>query len=492
VVLPVDARNEAVSADAANPGARKGLSLSAKLLWLTVAFVMIAEVLVFVPSVSNFRHNWLEERVSAAQIASLAAEAAPDKQLPESLRKELLETAQVQAVALKRDETRRLILAPDRALAIDAHIDLRDTSPVRLILDAFATYSHPEPRTIRVVGQPGFRGGEFIEVVMNEAPLRAAMVQFGLNILGLSIVISLITAALVYFALNALFVAPVRRLSAAMARFGEAPEDPARVVAPSTRGDEIGMAERRLARMQLELAETLNQKTRLATLGLAVAKINHDLRNMLSTAQLLSDRLGESRDPMVQKFAPKLIAALDRAIRLCGDSLKYGAAREAPPRRSRFALRPLAEEVGESLGLAEGSGVRFVIEAPADVEIEADRDQLFRVLSNLARNGRDAVVGENGLGRGEVVLSAERAKGGVAIVLRDTGPGLPEKARAHLFEPFHGSQRAGGTGLGLAIAAELVAAHQGAIALVDNEGGATFEIIIPDQAIDLSRRRRAG
>lgn len=468
------------------------MSLSAKLLLLTVVFVMIAEILVFVPSVANFRYNWLMERVNAAQIASLAAEASPDKQVPEALRRELLETAQVQAVALKRDRSRRLILAPDGPIGIDEYFDLRTTSAIGLMWDALGVFARPSPRTIRVIGKTGFRGGEFVEVVMSEAPLRAAMMQFAFNILALSIFISLITSALVYVALNALFVRPIRRLSANMLRFGEAPEDPSRVVSTSERGDEIGMAERRLAQMQIELADMLNQKSRLATLGLAVAKISHDLRNMLSTAQLISDRLSASKDPMVQRFAPKLLAALDRAIRLCGDSLKYGAAHEPGPRRTRFHLSPLAEEVGESLGLAEGSGVRFEIEMRSDIEIEADRDQIFRVLSNLARNGHDAVIGENRLGRGEIVLSAERAKGGVTIQVRDTGPGVPEKAQAHLFDPFQGSTRPGGTGLGLAIAAELVEAHQGEIALIDNEGGATFEIRIPDKVIDLSRRRRAS
>jgi signal transduction histidine kinase len=70
----------------------------------------------------------------------------------------------------------------------------------------------------------------------------------------------------------------------------------------------------------------------------------------------------------------------------------------------------------------------------------------------------------------------------VTIDVRDNGPGLPEKARAHLFQAFQGSARQGGTGLGLAVAHELVAAHGGSIRLMETERGTQFRIEIPDRA----------
>ena len=87
---------------------RRGVGLSAKLLFLTLIFVMLAGVLIFVPSVANFRVNWLNDRLTAAQLAALAAEAVPGGVVPEALRAELLRTAQVRAVALKRSRERRL------------------------------------------------------------------------------------------------------------------------------------------------------------------------------------------------------------------------------------------------------------------------------------------------------------------------------------------------------------------------------------------------
>ena len=79
----------------------------------------------------------------------------------------------------------------------------------------------------------------------------------------------------------------------------------------------------------------------------------------------------------------------------------------------------------------------------------------------------------------------------VVIEVSDTGPGFSEKARAHLFEAFQGSTRAGGTGLGLAIAAELVRAHGGEIRLVEGTIGATLRLTIPDRAVDLAAHRGA-
>jgi signal transduction histidine kinase len=463
--------------------------LSAKLLLLTILFVMLAEVLVFVPSVSNFRRQWLMERMAAAQIAALAAEAAPGGQLPSTLRNELLEQAKVKAIAVKRADSRILIIEMDMAADIDASYDLRHASWLTLIADALMVYVAPDDRIIRVVGEPGFDEGEFIEVVMGEAPLKAAMIRYGLDILGLSILISIITAALVYLSLDALLVKPMTKLTWNIVRFSERPEDPSRIINPSSRRDEIGTAERELSSMQRELAETLSQKTRLAALGLAVSKISHDLRNMLSSAQLLSDRLITVKDPTVQRLVPKLIASLDRAIRLCARTLDFGQAQETPPRRQRFELAPLVTEVGDSLGLPRPKLIGWSVDIEEALEVDADRDQLFRVLSNLCRNAVQALESLDEAA-GEIVVAARREGSVTVIEVADTGPGVPERARAHLFKAFQSVARKGGTGLGLAIAAELVQAHGGNLTLLDTEGGAIFRVTIPDLVVELDHARR--
>jgi hypothetical protein len=342
---------------------------------------------------------------------------------------------------------------------------------------------------MRVVG-PAPMGGDFLEIVMDEAPLRQAMRRFSINIMLLSFVISGITATLVYFALHYLLVRPMRRLTANMMKFRDDPENPARVITVSGRNDEIGLAERELAAMQQDLASMLQQKSRLASLGLAVSKINHDLRNLLTSAQLFSEGLTSLPDPRVQRFAPKLMRALERAIAFCQSTLSYGRAQEPPPDRKPVALEPLVEEVHETLGLAE-SQIGWVAAIERGLIVDADPDQLLRVLINLTRNAVQALEtrAPNDPARDQVRITGRR-EGGVAVIeVSDTGPGFPAMAREHLFEPFQSSARSGGTGLGLVIAAELVQAHGGEIMLIEGTIGATFRFTIPDRAVELDAHR---
>jgi signal transduction histidine kinase len=374
--------------------------------------------------------------------------------------------------------------------AVSHEIDMRDMSWHRAIVDAFDTLVCTDADVMRVVG-PAPMGGEFVEIVLDEAPLRKAMVNFSIRILILSLIISAITAALVYLALHRLLVRPMRRMTANMVAFRADPENPARIMAASERSDEIGTAERELAAMQLDLASLLQQKNHLAALGLAVSKINHDLRNLLSSAQLFSERLAKISDPHVQRFAPKLMVALERAIAFCQSTLSYGRVQEPPPDRRLIPLDPLVEDVRETLGLDVEGRVRWVAAVERGLTVDADPDQLFRILLNLTRNAMQALETRDAKdpGRDQIRVTGRR-EGAVAVIeVSDTGPGLSEKARAHLFEAFQGSTRTGSVGLGLAIVAELVRAHGGEIRLVEGTIGATFRLSIPDRAVDLDTRR---
>jgi signal transduction histidine kinase len=468
----------------------RDLGLPAKLLLLTAAFVMLAEILIFLPSVSNFRLSWLNERLTAAQLATLAAEGFPGGDVPSGLRAEMLRTAQVKAVASRRQGVRRLVLPVDPQMTIDAHYDLRQRPEglwgniaLRLeqIGDAIAVFFARDGRTIRVLGSIGDDPDDLVEIVMPEAPLKQAMNSYALNILGISILISLVTAALVYFALSRLLVRPMMRITRNMVHFRQDPEDASRIIIPSGRHDEIGTAERELGEMQRQLSGVLLQKTRLAQLGLAVSKINHDLRGMLANAQLLSDRLTAIPDPTVQRFAPKLIASLDRAINFCNDTLRFGRAEEAAPRRELIELSGVLEEVAEGLGLPR-EGIAWYAELEPAVRIDADKDHLYRILNNLARNAVQAIESQGAGARGEIRVVARRQDRRVVIVVRDNGPGVTEKAKANLFRAFHGGTRKGGSGLGLAIASELVAAHGGRLELVASERGAAFRFDVPDRS----------
>jgi signal transduction histidine kinase len=385
---------------------------------------------------------------------------------------------------------RRLLAAGNMPHAVTHEIDMRDMTWHRAIIEAFDTLICSDADVMRVVGKAPM-GGDFVEIVLDEAPLRKAMVDFSIRILLLSLIISAITATLVYLALHRLLVRPMGRMTANMVAFRADPENSARIMAASQRNDEIGTAERELAAMQLDLATSLQQKNHLAALGLAVSKINHDLRNLLSSAQLFSERLAKISDPHVQRFAPKLMMALERAIAFCQSTLSYGRVQEPPPDRRPISLEPLVEDVRETLGLDSGAPLRWVAAVERGLTVDADPDQLFRILLNLARNAMQALETRDTKdpGRDQIRVTGRREGAVVVIEVSDTGPGLSEKARAHLFEAFQGSTRTGSVGLGLAIVAELVRAHGGEIRLVEGTIGATFRISIPDRAVDLDTRR---
>ena len=473
-----------------SPGLLRGLS--GKVLALTILFVMLGEVLIFLPSIANFRIQWLKGRVAQAEIAALAAEAAPDRILSSDLRTEILKGAGVLVVSLTRGNKRQLILRSEGDHMIDASYDLRTTRWLDAITDAFGTMLQTGPRVIGVIDYPPNMSGDIIEVALLEEPLRKAMYGYGFNILILSVILSLIVASMVFAALNIVLVRPMKRLTRNMLFFRQNPEDLSRVMVPSGRRDEIGLAERELHDLQTELASMLQQKSRLAALGLAVSKVSHDLRNMLSSAHLISDRLSMAEDPTVKRFAPKLISSLDRAIDFLSQTLKFGRAQEPPPARERLKLRDLADEVIDSTVVQASSRVVLFNQVPADTLIDADREQLNRVLTNLLRNAIQALEGlEDNTAEGHVTVRSWREGSVVTVEIKDNGPGIPERVRPRLFEAFQSAAKSGGVGLGLAIASELIRSHGGEIRLHSTgPGGTVFHVVVPDVVAELRSGRR--
>jgi len=468
--------------------------LSGKVLTLIMLFIMLGEVLIYVPSIANFRVGWLRQRIEAAQIATLVLEATPDQMVSEELKTELLRNANAKAVALKRADARHLMLGATDNMTIDKHFDLRTRSLTMTIYDAFEAIAAGDGRTIRVTDDAQHEAGDYTDIVIDETPLRTAMIRYSVNILGLSIMLSVLVAALVYMTLHTLLLRPMRRITWNMERFSGDPEDPNLVIAPSGRHDEMGVAERQLAQMQSELAGLLHQKNHLAALGLAVSKISHDLRNMLSSVQLISDRLGAVQDPTVQRLAPKLISSIDRAIDFCAHTLKYGRAQEAPPRREQFELSPLIAEVFDTTSARSGQSILWRSDIPDGFTIDADREHMFRILSNLCRNSVQVLEADTSERKAPPTIQIKAWREGAVVTMevRDNGPGVPVRARDHLFEAFKGSVRVGGTGLGLAIASELVRAHGGEIRLVETDIGAAFWVIVPDRIAEIGKRREAA
>ncbi len=452
-------------------------SLSGRFLILTTVFVMLAEVLIFVPSIARFREDFLLNRLERAQIASLALLA--DDMLADDLEAELLANAGVYNVVLRRDEVRQLMLSSPIPERITNTYDLRDAGPWILIRDAMTRIFTTENEVIRVIGEPVKGAGLLIEVTIDSMPLRMAMVDYGLRILGLSFVISIITAFFLFLAVRVVLVRPIKSVVGYMQRYASAPEDARGIITPNSKVTELREAEEALKMLQTDLTQALKQRERLAQLGGAVAKVSHDLRNILTSAQLFTDRIEASDDPLVRRMAPKLVNSITRAVSLCESTLAFGRAEEPAPTLTMVRVRDIAEDVAASEQLAVADAcVEIVNEVPDDLVVRADPEQLFRVIMNLVRNARQALVSSGKPGRVTVTGCAMEASW--CIEIRDTGPGLPPKARENLFTPFQGGVRKGGSGLGLAISQELVRGHGGDLVLKETgPTGTTFEISLP-------------
>jgi len=465
--------------------------LSGKLLLLTIVFVMLAEVLIFAPSVATMRIRWLEDRLNTAAAAAVVVDGLQNVELPRSVQKDTLMATGTKAIVIRRKDASRMIALTDMPLEIKGEYDVANSTAFGAIRDAFDTLLFGGDRVIRVYGPLG-ESDATIELLMKDASLRKAMLVYSRNVFVLSLIISLITAALIFLAINRMLITPIRRMTANMQEFSNDPADPGRVLVPPEGRDELAVAGQHLASMQRELQKTLKQQKSLAELGLAVSKINHDMRNILSSAQLISDRLADVDDPVVKRFAPTLLRTIDRAVGYTREVLSYGRTTEAEPHRRFVALKPLVSDVAELLAIDPQAGIDFQIQMQDDIEVDADSEQLFRVVHNICRNAVQALTNhepEDGRPR-LVTVSAMRVGSVVTISVDDTGPGMPPKARENLFAAFRGSARSGGTGLGLAIARELVLAHGGTIALVEKPTpGTLFRIELPDRPVPLDAFR---
>lgn len=453
-------------------------TLSGRFLILTVAFVMLAEVLIFVPSIARFRVDYLADRMERAQIASLALLGTGDM-IDDEVEAELLDNAGVLNVVLRRDAMRQLVLSSDLDRPVTKTVDLRDPRPAVLIRDAMQRFFMPRPEIIRVIAEPARGGGVQIEAAIDTADLHAAMIEYGLNILWLSLVISIITSAFLFLAVRRLMVAPIRGLVRQMNRYAAAPEDSRRVIEPRSRVRELREAETTLRDLETQLTQSLRQKERLAQLGSAVAKVSHDLRNILTTATLLADRMERVDDPTVRRVAPKIVNSLTRAVNLTEGTLAFGRAEEAPPALQMIEAAPFLDEICEGEQLAvPPEQVRILHDVDSGTTFRGDPEQLHRVIGNLIRNARQAI---QATGRpGEVRVALSETPDAWHILVADTGPGLPPRARENLFQAFQGNVRKGGTGLGLAIASELVRGHGGTLALErTDETGTTFRVTLP-------------
>jgi signal transduction histidine kinase len=479
---------EAFARHASAPGLAlplQSFGLAARVLAVTIGFVFLAMGLFYVTRLTAHREMWLHGKISAAQTTVEAFGLAGPAPPPQELSQKILHSVDVKSLAVETPAGRREFVIAGGPPAGAESITADDNS----YLESMAATFHAlfaAPRTLVELHAPAQANQPAIEFAFDETPLIQSLWRVSRNFLTISLTIAAVVTCVLWAALWRMVLQPVRRLTSNIIAFGESPQDASRVIAPTGRGNEIGRAESALAVMQRSLAHELAQRKRLAELGMAVARINHDLRNILSAAQLISDRLATITDPLAQRLAPRLVATLDRAIQFCQSTLTYGASRELPPARRRFDLSELANQVVESGKAENDAAIDYNIEIPPRFCVYADPDHILRVLENLSRNAAQALMAKGATdGRPKAIRFAAIRTDGLALIeVSDTGPGFPPDQNERIFEPFHKSTSEIGAGLGLAIAADLVTRNGGAITLAPAKAddfycGARFLIKLP-------------
>jgi signal transduction histidine kinase len=476
------------------PGRRRFFwpgGLSARLLTLTILFVALGGALALPPALAAAQERWLLDRVRAAETISRISDIAPERISLEQ-REQLLKGAGVEWVAISTPDLGLRLVLQGRATPKRPYlVDLRDQGPGSWLIAPFNTLFGGEGRSVRVRAEPRFLQADYIEVVAPDAELKQELWGYLWRLILIVAFVSTMAGVLVYLSLNLFLVRPMQRITHAMERFRADPDDPSARIELSGRRDEIGRAEGELDRMQADLRAALNSRARLAALGEAVAKINHDLRNMLTSAQIASERLAALKDPKVSQALPRLERALDRAVKLATDVLTYGKTEETLPEPQAVRLAPALEMAAEEARLSD-KGVRLIAEVGRADQVMADPDQLHRILVNLLRNAREAIEHQEGRHEpGRIRVSLAQTDAASLVRIADNGPGLPDRARERIFQPFSGSSRPDGAGLGLAIARELAQGHGGDLVLVDSAPtGATFELRLPGAPRRATVRRR--
>jgi signal transduction histidine kinase len=475
--------DDAPLSDPAQRGGRRVLwpgGLSARLLLATLLVVVLANAVIVPVLLANRQRDWLSDRIAAGELASFVVGAVPEEKVTQRLKEQILRRAGLVAVNVQSDGVMRSVLAPTKLPRTVYRLDLRQQDLLSQISGALDTLFGGGDRMVLVIDRPHYLSGELVEILVPDAPLQSILVDNARELLLGAILTSIMAGALVYLFLTIFLIRPIQRITRSMERFRADPEDPAAHLPPSGRHDEIGRAEVELDRMQLDLSAALASRARLAALGEAVAKINHEMRNMLTSAQLASERLATSGDPVVARTLPRLERALERAVTLAANVLAFGRSEEPPPAPRSAPLRAALETAAEDAQLSD-EGVRLQAAVDENAQILADPDQLHRILVNLMRNAREAIEGApDKLGHGVVDVGLTVEGGASVIRVSDDGPGLPQRAQANLFEPFKGSARRGGAGLGLAISRELAQAHGGDLVLVETgPGGTVFDLRLP-------------
>ncbi len=455
-------------------------SLSSRLLLLTVGFVLLAELLLFVPSIAFFRQNGLESRAQAAGLIAeaLTSEEGSSREASQLLAKQFMMQTDADFLAAFQDGQTLLIIGSAPDAPIVGVEDLRRSSRLPNFLATSMEFFARGDGYLRLITPSPVPGQDRLEMLVPCAAIGEELRAYAGRILLLSLLIASFVGVLIYLSMLRLIVRPVQRLAGDMTAFREDPKRRRRSGPPPHRGDEIGQLQREFHDVKQSLRGAIRQRERLASLGLSVTKINHDLRNVLSTALLMADRLSMNEDAKLAEMGERLTRTVERGVGLTEEVLEYSSAREAEPVPEPILLHAVVADLQMEMRTAFPK-VWVANRVDRGTLVKADPEQLFRILSNLVRNAAQA-MNEAGVAEPLVVVETDIVGGTAITRIEDNGPGLPESVEDRLFLPFTRGTREGSTGLGLSISKELAEGMGGSLELLDTgPGGTSFILGLP-------------
>lgn len=418
-----------------------------------------------------------------ARSAGLVAEALmsdqsgdPSREASDMLSKQFMRQTDADFLAAFQDGQTILILGQPPEAAIVAVEDLRTPRRFPDFLATGMEFFASGDGYLRLIMDSPIEGQDRLELLVPCAAIGAELRAYAGRILLLSLLIAAFVGALIYLVMLRLIVRPVQKLADDMTAFREAPQKRRRFAPPLRRDDEIGQLQREFHEMKQSLRAAFRQRERLASLGLSVTKINHDLRNVLSTALLMADRLSMNSDPQLADMGERLTRTVERGVGLTEEVLEYSSAREPQPELETVQFRRSVADVQMDLRTAFPK-VRLANQIDPSVRVTADPEQLYRILSNLTRNAAQAICHQK---NPRIEISADIVGETVITKIMDNGPGLPDYVEDRLFLPFTRGSDEGSTGLGLSISKELAEGMGGSLELLDtSEDGTAFILGLP-------------
>ena len=461
-------------------------SLKTKIIVLVIAILVCAELAGLVWSVAVYRYDRLERLMGQDMLVADAIQLLTQAQAASTRQVTLGDILKLFS-GLRSDGL--IVNSPQGVIPlgqiytrgeIEQRFDL--DHPPRIstkIADALDLLFQGGGRKMMLLQKSPAQIGASVEVFATDTELRKQTIKHAVDMALMSLSVTLALGFALVIALDRLIVGPIVRISREVMAFHANPEDESADHPPSGRTDEIGGLEHAVDEMRTEVRRSLRQQTRLATLGAAISRVNHDLRNMLSTAVILSDTLERSQDPEVRRIAPRLVDSLERATRLCSDVLRFARDEKPQLHQSDFSLAGLVAEVDDATPPPRGGTARLNMTVPPSLLMHADRDQMFRALQNLVRNAYEALGGRPDA---KVTIDAGRGEGQVWIDVVDNGSGVSDRTLESLFHPFRAKDKLGGSGLGLTIVREIMRAHGGEVELTQTgPAGTTFRLRLPQR-----------